>query len=137
MKNFMKKIFFVACLLAPAMMSAQQPLKETLDPAIRVGKLENGLTYYLCHNNLPENRVEFYIAQRVGSILEEEHQRGLAHFLEHMAFNGTTHFPGKDIINYLENSGVKFGANLNAYTSIEETVYNNTHDPAREGNNDS
>ena len=67
MKNFMKKIFFVACLLAPALLSAQQPLKETLDPAIRVGKLENGLTYYLCHNNLPENRVEFYIAQRVGS----------------------------------------------------------------------
>lgn len=90
MKNFMKKIFFVACLLAPALLSAQQPLKETLDSAIRVGKLENGLTYYLCHNNLPENRVEFYIAQRVGSILEEEHQRGLAHFLEHMAFNGTT-----------------------------------------------
>lgn len=71
MKNFMKKIFFVACLLAPALLSAQQPLKESLDPAIRVGKLENGLTYYLCHNNLPENRVEFYIAQRVGSILEK------------------------------------------------------------------
>lgn len=133
MKNFMKKIFFVACLLAPALLSAQQPLKETLDPAIRVGKLENGLTYYLCHNNLPENRVEFYIAQRVGSILEEEHQRGLAHFLEHMAFNGTTHFPGKDIINYLENNGVKFGANLNAYTSIDETVYNISDVPAREG----
>lgn len=133
MKNFMKKIFFVACLLAPALLSAQQPLKESLDPAIRVGKLENGLTYYLCHNNLPENRVEFYIAQRVGSILEEEHQRGLAHFLEHMAFNGTTHFPGKDIINYLENNGVKFGANLNAYTSIDETVYNISDVPAREG----
>ncbi len=133
MKNFMKKIFFVACLLAPALLSAQQPLKETLDPAIRVGKLENGLTYYLCHNNLPENRVEFYIAQRVGSILEEDHQRGLAHFLEHMAFNGTTHFPGKDIINYLENNGVKFGANLNAYTSIDETVYNISDVPAREG----
>ena len=133
MKNFMKKIFFVACLLAPALLSAQQPLKETLDSAIRVGKLENGLTYYLCHNNLPENRVEFYIAQRVGSILEEEHQRGLAHFLEHMAFNGTTHFPGKDIINYLENNGVKFGANLNAYTSIDETVYNISDVPAREG----
>lgn len=133
MKNFMKKLFFVACILSPALLSAQQPLKETLDPAIRMGKLDNGLTYYICHNELPENRVEFYIAQRVGSILEEEHQRGLAHFLEHMAFNGTTHFPGKDIINYLENNGVKFGANLNAYTSIDETVYNISDVPAREG----
>lgn len=133
MKNFMKKLFFAAALLAPAVLSAQQPLKETLDPAIRMGKLDNGLTYYICHNELPENRVEFYIAQRVGSILEEEHQRGLAHFLEHMAFNGTTHFPGKNIINYLENNGVKFGANLNAYTSIDETVYNISDVPAREG----
>lgn len=133
MKNFMKKLFFVACLLSPALLSAQQLLKETLDPAIRMGKLDNGLTYYICHNELPKNRVEFYIAQRVGSILEEENQRGLAHFLEHMAFNGTTHFPGKDIINYLENNGVKFGANLNAYTSIDETVYNISDVPAREG----
>ena len=68
--------------------------------------------------------MNFYIAQKVGSIQEEENQRGLAHFLEHMCFNGTDHFPGKSLINYLESIGVKFGADLNAYTSIDETVYN-------------
>ena len=95
-----------------------------LDPTIRVGKLKNGITYYIRHNDNPENLVNFYIAQKVGSIQEEEHQRGLAHFLEHMCFNGTEHFPGKSMINYLESIGVKFGADLNAYTSIDETVYN-------------
>ena len=95
-----------------------------LDPTVRVGKLKNGLTYYIRHNANPENIVNFYIAQKVGSIQEEEHQRGLAHFLEHMCFNGTDHFPDKALINYLESIGVKFGADLNAYTSIDETVYN-------------
>ena len=95
-----------------------------LDPTIRIGKLKNGLTYYIRHNDNPKNLVNFYIAQKVGSIQEEENQRGLAHFLEHMCFNGTKHFPGKGIINYLEGIGVKFGADLNAYTAIDETVYN-------------
>ncbi|MBQ8336220.1 MAG: insulinase family protein [Bacteroidaceae bacterium] len=95
-----------------------------VDKSIRIGKLKNGLTYYIRHNDNPDNLVNFYIAQKVGSIQEEEHQRGLAHFLEHMCFNGTDHFPGKALINYLEGIGVKFGADLNAYTSIDETVYN-------------
>ncbi|MBO7381838.1 MAG: insulinase family protein, partial [Muribaculaceae bacterium] len=99
-----------------------QPLPK--DPAVRYGKLDNGLTYYIRHNEKPENRANFYIAQRVGSILENEEQRGLAHFLEHMCFNGTKNFPGKDIINYLEKNGVAFGGDLNAYTGIDETVYN-------------
>ena len=99
-----------------------QPLPK--DPAVRYGKLDNGLTYYIRHNEKPENRANFYIAQRVGSILEDENQRGLAHFLEHMCFNGTKNFPGKEIINYLEKNGVAFGGDLNAYTSIDETVYN-------------
>ena len=105
---------------------AQQPEMPPIptDPNVRIGKLENGLTYYIRHNELPENRADFYIAQKVGSILEEENQRGLAHFLEHMCFNGTTNFPGKGIIDWLETIGVKFGENLNAYTSVEETVYN-------------
>lgn len=94
------------------------------DPTIRVGRLPNGLTYYIKHNDWPEHRADFYIAQRVGSINEEENQRGLAHFLEHMCFNGTTHFPGNSLIRYLETLGVKFGENLNAYTSVDETVYN-------------
>lgn len=106
--------------------SAQQPQMPPLptDPNVRIGKLDNGLTYYIRHNELPENRADFYIAQKVGSILEEDNQRGLAHFLEHMCFNGTTHFPGKSIINWLESIGVRFGQNLNAYTSVDETVYN-------------
>ena len=116
--------FALLCIAIVAM--AQQPQMPPIptDPNVRIGKLENGLTYYIRHNKLPENRADFYIAQKVGSILEEENQRGLAHFLEHMCFNGTTNFPGKGIINWLESIGVKFGVNLNAYTSIDETVYN-------------
>ena len=114
-------------LLCMAIVSmAQQPQMPPIptDPNVRIGKLENGLTYYIRHNELPKDRADFYIAQKVGSILEEDNQRGLAHFLEHMCFNGTTNFPGKGIINWLETIGVRFGENLNAYTSIEETVYN-------------
>ena len=95
-----------------------------LDPAVKMGVLPNGLTYYLRHNEWPEKRVDFYIAQKVGSMQEEENQRGLAHFLEHMCFNGTTHFPGDALKQYLKRIGVKFGENLNAYTSFDETVYN-------------
>lgn len=98
-----------------------QPLP--MDPEVRYGKLENGLTYFIRHNEQPKQRAHFYIAQRVGSMLEEDNQSGLAHFLEHMAFNGTKNFPGKNLINYLETIGVKFGANLNAYTGFDETVY--------------
>ncbi len=105
-------------------LSAQQLPPLPMDPKVRFGKLDNGLTYYIRHNEQPKQRAEFYIAQRVGSILEEESQRGLAHFLEHMAFNGTKNFPGKSMLNYLETIGVKFGENVNAYTSFDETVYN-------------
>ena len=99
-----------------------QPLP--LDPNVKYGQLDNGLTYYIRHNEWPEQRVDFYIAQKVGSMQEEENQRGLAHFLEHMCFNGTTHYPGNKLKTYLETIGVKFGENLNAYTSFDETVYN-------------
>lgn len=95
-----------------------------VDENVKVGKLSNGLTYYVRHNEWPEKRAFFYIAQKVGSVQEEENQRGLAHFLEHMCFNGTTHFPGDKLKKYLETIGVKFGENLNAYTSFDETVYN-------------
>lgn len=98
-----------------------QPLP--IDPAVRYGVLDNGLTYYIRHNETPQNRAEFHIAQKVGSILENEDQRGLAHFLEHMAFNGTEHFPGKAMLNYLEKNGIKFGTDINAYTGFDETVY--------------
>ena len=108
---------------------AQQMPPIPTDPNVRVGKLENGLTYYIRHNELPDNQADFYIAQKVGSILEEDNQRGLAHFLEHMCFNGTTNYPGNLLREYLESIGVKFGANLNAYTSIDETVYNISNVP--------
>ena len=99
-----------------------------------MGKLENGLTYYIRHNEYPKQRAEFHIAQAVGAILEEDHQNGLAHFLEHMAFNGTEHFAGKGIIEYFESIGVNFGGNINAYTSLDETVYRLSEVPTvREG----
>ena len=128
----MKKLIclFLLCLSMVngqwSMASAQQMQMPPvpLDPAVKTGKLENGLTYYIRHNEWPEKRCDFYIAQRVGSMQEEDDQRGLAHFLEHMCFNGTTHFPGDALKQYLERIGVKFGENLNAYTSFDETVYN-------------
>jgi len=94
------------------------------DSAYRTGKLENGLTYYIRKAANPAGRAEFFIVHNVGSLQEEDNQRGLAHFLEHMAFNGTKNFPGKKLLNYFGSIGVKFGANINAYTSMERTVYN-------------
>ena len=120
-----KLISFLLMLVAVSAVSAQMQMPPVpLDPAVKTGKLENGLTYYIRHNEWPEKRCDFYIAQRVGSMQEEDDQRGLAHFLEHMCFNGTTHFPGDALKQYLERIGVKFGENLNAYTSFDETVYN-------------
>ena len=132
----MKKLLLNIALLCAAMtITAQEaPEKMPMDPEVRYGKLDNGLTYYIRHNEQPKQRCEFHIAQRVGAILEEDHQNGLAHFLEHMAFNGTEHFEGKGIINYFESIGVNFGGNINAYTSIDETVYRLSDVPTyREG----
>jgi len=95
-----------------------------VDHTARIGRLENGFTYYIRHNEEPKDRASFYMIQNVGALLENDDQNGLAHFLEHMAFNGTQHFPGKGIINTLEKHGVQFGRNINAYTSYGETVYN-------------
>ena len=93
------------------------------DPAVRKGTLENGLTYYIRHNDKPENRAEFYLATDVGAIQETPDQDGLAHFLEHMCFNGTKNFPGKGILEYLQSIGAEFGRNINASTGVEQTVY--------------
>jgi zinc protease len=98
-----------------------QPLPN--DESVRFGVLENGMTYYIKHNQEPKERASFYIIQNVGALLEEDHQNGLAHFLEHMAFNGTEHFPDKGIIDFLERHGVAFGENINAYTGQNQTVY--------------
>lgn len=130
----MKRLNHVLCWLfmsafALQQLSAQQLQPLPIDPKVKYGKLDNGLTYYLRHNEQPKERADFYIAQRVGSILEEDQQAGLAHFLEHMAFNGTKNYPGKNMLNYLETIGVRFGENLNAYTSFDQTVYLVTNVP--------
>lgn len=117
---FIKKLLsLVALSLVTASAGA-----ANIDPGVRTGTLENGLTYYIQYNDNPAGTADFFLAQKVGSVNEAENQRGLAHFLEHMCFNGTTHFPGNSLITYLESIGVKFGAHLNAYTSTDETVYN-------------
>jgi zinc protease len=116
----MKITLFITSILFTLTVCAQ-PLP--LDPAIRTGKLPNGFTYYIRKNTEPKNRVQLYLVNKVGSVLEEEDQRGLAHFMEHMSFNGTTHYPKNDLVHYLQLSGVRFGADLNAYTSFDETVY--------------
>ena len=121
MKRIALSMFMVLAMSLATM--AQQAMPAPLDPNVRQGKLDNGLTYLIRHNEKPAQRANFYIAQKVGSILEEEDQRGLAHFLEHMAFNGLEHFPKKAMLDYMERNGVKFGTNVNAYTSFEQTVY--------------
>ena len=123
----MKKNFLTLGLLLGLAMSVSAQIQMPpipIDEHVRIGHLENGLTYYIRHNEEPKDQVHFYIAQKVGSILEEEDQRGLAHFLEHMCFNGSEHFAGNGVVKYCEKIGVQFGADLNAYTSIDETVYN-------------
>lgn len=125
MKRIMRMAFIAVAAFAciPATVKAQQMPTVPVDKEVRIGILDNGLTYYIRHNEYPKNQVDFYIAQQVGSILEEDNQRGLAHFLEHMCFNGTKNFPGNSMVKWLESVGVKFGQNLNAYTSVDETVY--------------
>ena len=135
--SIMKKALLLSIgLIAAAIgLYAQETAPLPQDPAVRMGKLKNGMTYYIRHNAKEPGLADFYIAQRVGSIQEEPRQRGLAHFLEHMAFNGTKNFPGKGkklgIVPWCETIGVKFGANLNAYTSIDQTVYHIGSAPLR------
>ncbi len=125
-----KLLMCLVALFSTVILPAQSELPPVpVDKDVRIGQLSNGLTYYLRYNNWPENRAEFYIAQRVGSLQENDDQRGLAHFLEHMCFNGTKHFKGNDLLRYCESIGVKFGTDLNAYTSIDQTVYNISNVP--------
>lgn len=124
-KNVLKSLLIMAALIGfmlPSSAADNQQLP--IDTAVRYGVLPNGLTYYIRHNSEPNHRADFYIAQKVGSILEEDNQRGLAHFLEHMAFNGTKHFPGKAMLDYLQNNGMRFGYDINAGTGFDQTIYN-------------
>ena len=116
----------LSCLVASQALFAQAKLEDPLpqDPNTVVGKLPNGITYYLRHNAEPKGQASFYIIRNAGALLEEDNQDGLAHFLEHMAFQGTKNFPGKGIISTMERHGVAFGRDVNAYTTQNETVYN-------------
>lgn len=120
---------------AMALLGIQEAMAQSIppDPAVRTGKLSNGFTYYIRHNETPRNRVQFYLVNKVGSVVEDEDQRGLAHFLEHMNFNGTTHFPKNELISKLQKAGVQFGADVNAHTTFDYTTYElpvSTDDPA-------
>jgi zinc protease len=118
----MKKTIIVAFFGLSNFVFAQQKALP-FDPLVRTGKLANGFTYFIRHNEEPKNRVTLYLVNKVGSVLESDDQQGLAHFMEHMSFNGTKHFPKNELVDYLQKSGVRFGADLNAYTSFDQTVY--------------
>lgn len=126
MKNSIRLIAVLLLIFTGSKVFTQSAadLKLPLDEDVRYGVLDNGMTYYIRSNSEPKDRASFYMIQNVGAILEKDSQNGLAHFLEHMAFNGTKHFPGKGILNTLERHGVAFGYNINAYTAQDETVYN-------------
>ncbi|HYK56670.1 MAG TPA: pitrilysin family protein, partial [Flavisolibacter sp.] len=126
---------FVMALLFSAQSFSQINLASPVpvDPNVKIGKLSNGLTYYIRKNAKPEKKVELRLAVNAGSVLEEADQRGLAHFMEHMIFNGSKNFPKNELVDYLQKIGVQFGADLNAYTGFDETVYIlpiSTDDPA-------
>ena len=120
-----------AMLFSAGSMVAQQMPTIPVDKNVKVGRLDNGLTYYIRHNSYPEHVASFYIAQKVGSINENDDQRGLAHLLEHLAFNGSEHFKDNSLQEYLQSIGVEYGRNLNAYTSVERTVYYFTDVPTQ------
>lgn len=131
MKMKLLKLLSILCLIvfmASGHISAQTPKFDLaqeipVDPAVRVDKLANGLTYYLRHNPAVKNKAELRLAVDAGSLLEEDHEQGLAHFIEHMAFNGTKSFPKNRLVSYLQGLGIVFGSDLNAHTGFDETVY--------------
>src|SRR6185369_10245410 len=125
--SFARKLFLVTFVLSVSCLALAQDTALTqpmpVDPAITMGKFPNGLRYYILANKKPEKRAELRLVVKAGSTLEEDDQRGLAHFVEHMAFNGTKNFPKHDLVAFIESLGMRFGADANAYTSFDETVY--------------
>ena len=134
----MKKLLFslVAFIFGVTCVCAQEPQQLPLDPEVRVGVLDNGMTYFIRHNEKPKGQASFYIYHDVGAVQEDDDQQGLAHFLEHMAFNGSKNLPGKEMIEKLETIGVQFGYNLNAFTSWDCTEYMIKDCPVTEENVD-
>lgn len=126
MKKALIALYIAGLGISPLNVAFAQDLstqKVPLDPGVRTGKLKNGITYYIRKNAEPKNRAELRLAVKAGSVLETDAQQGLAHFMEHMNFNGTTNFPKNELVNFLQKTGVRFGADLNAYTGFDETVY--------------
>jgi zinc protease len=126
MRKFSFSLYtFIASVFFSINLSAQDLAKQKvpLDPKVRIGKLKNGMTYYIMKNTEPKNRAELRLALKVGSVLETDAQQGLAHFMEHMNFNGTTNFPKNELVNFLQKTGVRFGADLNAQTGFDDTIY--------------
>ncbi|MBN1117931.1 MAG: insulinase family protein [Bacteroidales bacterium] len=123
----LRNLFLLLTFLLSALVNQAQSVdlysKIPVDSNIIIGKLENGFTYYIRHNEKPENRFEIRLAVNAGSVLEDDDQQGLAHFVEHMCFNGTKHFEKNELVKYLESMGIQFGPEINAYTSFDETVY--------------
>src|SRR5689334_24599555 len=114
---------FLLSISAPAIAQTSLDEKLPVDPNLKVARLTNGLTYYIRKNVKPEKKVELRLVVNAGSILEDDDQQGLAHFTEHMAFNGSKNFKKNDLVSFLQSIGVEFGADLNAYTGFDETVY--------------
>lgn len=131
MKLVLSKFLLLTLLCFGVKSTAQFSTTVPLNPEVASGTLKNGMKYYVLHNEWPKDRVSFYFAQNVGGILENDDQNGLAHFLEHMAFNGTQNFQGKGIIDMLEKNGVRFGSDINAYTAQDQTLYNISNVPSK------
>src|SRR5665647_1372175 len=123
----MRKLLILIWVLTATICFGQPQLKLNdlipTDPKVSKGVLPNGMTYYVRANSTPKNRADLYLVVKAGSVDEDDNQLGLAHFAEHLAFNGTKNFPKHDLINYLESIGMEFGPEINAYTSFDETVY--------------
>ncbi len=128
MKNIKLALTVIICFVGLGLTAQNINLYQPLpvNPKVKIGKLDNGLIYYIQANQKPENRAIFYLAVNAGSILETEEQIGLAHFTEHMGFNGMEQFPGNSLIDQLEKKGIVFGREINASTSFDETVYHVT-----------
>ena len=133
MKTLIKLSLIAVLILGGISGKSQITTTFPLNPDVKHGVLDNGMNYFILHNEEPKERASFYFVQNVGAILEEDDQNGLAHFLEHMAFNGTQHFEGKGIIDFLEQHGVRFGYEINAGTGQDETIYNLSNIPINAG----
>src|SRR5688572_28279227 len=121
LKRSLFSFFVLLSFIAAGQVNTSDPLP--ISPNVKIGKLSNGLTYYIRKNAKPEKKVELRLVVKAGSILEDDDQQGLAHFTEHMAFNGSKNFKKNDLVSFLQSIGVQFGADLNAYTGFDETVY--------------